>query len=167
MNDHTPMKRLLLLLPITLLLMACPLKVSTPIDNGSAAVPAWLNGTWHQIKESGMSPERYQLVSFADSLGILHAHILDTLGHAHPANFQRMVLSAVGDKTFACIFDDADAPGYFVYRLERTDDTKLTLYGVNDTSAPLDPFLLRRWLLQFKDSDSIIDPGETMVFVKE
>ncbi len=159
----------LLLIPAMLLLTACPLQLKESLDNGSAAVPEWLPGTWMQVTTSD-SPEHDRLNAVADSTGILRCSQLDSLGHVTNAPPRRLVLSTIGDQIYLSVCEqasDLDEGGCYIFRVQHDGEAHVYLRAVKAYGPPHDVGSLRTWLLRRASNDSIFDAAESMEFMKE
>jgi hypothetical protein len=154
-----------LLLPLLLLLTACPLAVPQPIDSGSYAVPAWLSGMWEEPVSGEDKADHILLEAVKDSIGLVRFYAMDSLGNPDREHPGRMVLSAVKDKVFAFVQpgaenDSTKMEGYAVYRFDAMDPKNFRLAGLADNGPPQAADSLRTWLFQNKDSEAIIDTNE-------
>ena len=115
------------LLPLLLILTACPAHTDQPIDTGSYKVPPWLLGEWtgdnrslgkeHYILEQGSKKTEFKCYS-VDSTGKKSLHN------------DHIIMSTVGGKVFVSAHDPEG--GYYLFELEKQSETTFLLKEIDE-----------------------------------
>ena len=152
-------------------LMGCPVLTKLPIDNGSYDVQPWLRGRWHEVNELGQ-PEKAWLVERELKRGNLTLYAIDSEGKPDYGHPHQVIMSIMGDKTFACVNnvgDDGTNEGYYLYEFRKTNNKTFVLAGIKANKIPYNAsiFELLKFMRENKNNPNIYDANETKTYRKE
>jgi hypothetical protein len=153
-----------------IILAGCPAQTRNSIDNGSYAVPSWIQGTW-QRTENGSWKSGYKLEKDSKT-GYLKRTTVDSTGKVTDNKPYPVVMSDVGGKIFLSVFmpEDSEAPaGYYLYEFRKVSNKEFTITPVKEKAIDFDASqaTIKNFLLENKDNSSIFDASDTWRYVKQ
>lgn len=148
---------LVLLLPIFLLLVACPYKSSSAIDEGSYKVPKWIIGKW--INKSGT---KYEIEQDPDSKYAIKAFIIDSLGNKTD-KYEYAIISKVGKEAYFNV-KVSGGTGYYLFKLNKVSKKEFELWPIREKAyLPAD---MKKHLKNNAGSTALFDMSDIYTYNK-